>query len=154
MFEKEFYTVSEFAELRGVSKQTIYQQLNKGLKKYLKVVEGKKLISAEALKEKFNQSSTNFKPTFKPTESQVEQPIFEILKEQIAEKDKQITELLEQLKQAQEQNKQLAELLKIEQEINKNNQVLIARAQEPVQIPEEAETPKRKGFFSIFKKNK
>ena len=151
--KKEFYTVSEFAELRGVSKQTIYQQLNKGLKKYVVMVENKKVISAEALKKKVNQSQTNFKPTIQPTLNQVEQPILNFLQEQITAKDKTILDLLDQLKQAQEQNSKLAELLKSEQDLNKANQILIAQAHENQKLLNQDELKhKKKGFFSIFSK--
>lgn len=48
MEKKEFFTVAEAAELLGVSRQAIYQALNKQLKPFSSKVEGKIAIDAAA----------------------------------------------------------------------------------------------------------
>lgn len=71
---KDFLTVKEFAEIANKKPQTIYKQLDKRLKPYVKIDKGQKVISAEALKDfygveqPFQPNSTDFQP--KPTENQ------------------------------------------------------------------------------------
>lgn len=48
MEKKEFFTVAEAAELLGVSRQAIYQALNKWLKPFSSKVDGKIVIEAAA----------------------------------------------------------------------------------------------------------
>lgn len=48
---KDFLTVKEFAEMANKKPQTIYKQLDKRLKPYVKIDKGQKVISAEALKD-------------------------------------------------------------------------------------------------------
>ena len=48
MEKKAFYTVAEAAELLGVSRQAIYQALNKQLKPFSSKVDGKIVIAAAA----------------------------------------------------------------------------------------------------------
>ena len=49
---KDYLTVKEFAEMANKKQQTIYKQLDKRLKPFVKIENGQKVISAEAL-EKF-----------------------------------------------------------------------------------------------------
>ena len=49
--DKEYISIAEFAEQAGVSKQAVYQRLNKSLKAYVKVVDGKKSIDIRALED-------------------------------------------------------------------------------------------------------
>ena len=48
---KEFLTVKEFAELADKKPQTIYKQLDKRLKPYVKIEKGQTVISSDALKD-------------------------------------------------------------------------------------------------------
>lgn len=48
--KKEYISITELAELVGVSKQSIYQRLNTSLKPYLKVIKGIKYIEKSAIK--------------------------------------------------------------------------------------------------------
>ncbi len=50
MSESEFISVQKFAELAGVSRQTVYKRLSTDLQKYVKFVNRKKAISTKALK--------------------------------------------------------------------------------------------------------
>ena len=71
---KDFLTVKEFAEMANKKPQTIYKQLDKRLKPYVKIDKGQKVISAEALKDfygveqPFQPNSTDNQP--KTTENQ------------------------------------------------------------------------------------
>lgn len=47
----EYLTVQEFAEAAGVSKQTIYKQMNSRLAPYVQTIKGQKKIAATALHE-------------------------------------------------------------------------------------------------------
>ena len=49
MEEKKYYTVAEYAEMQGISKQAVYQALNKKLKGYSTKVDGKTMLVASAL---------------------------------------------------------------------------------------------------------
>lgn len=157
--KKEFYIVSEFAEIVGISRQAVYKKLNNQFKPFVNVIKGKKYLSHKALElfprqKNDNQLSTKLS-NCQPTVNQVEQPILNFLQEQITAKDKTILDLLDQLKQAQEQNNKLAELLKSEQDLNKANQILIAQAHENQKLLNQDEPKhKKKGFFSSGKKRK
>jgi len=151
----EYLTPSEFAERRNVSKQTIYQQMKKGLKPYVIKDNGKLYISVKALsnpdnlenQSTFNQSSINNKSTFNQVDLPLIIPESEILRSQIAEKDKQIALLLEQLKTANNQNVELGVMLKREQEINRNNQLLIGEQTQIIKTYTEKKKPLLKRLF-------
>ncbi len=151
--KKEFYTVSEFAKIVGISRQAVYKKLNNQFKPFVNVIKGKKYLSHKALELFPHQKNDSQLSICQPTVNQVEQPILNFLQEQITAKDKTILDLLDQLKQAQEQNSKLAELLKSEQDLNKANQILIAQAHENKKLLNQDEPKhKKKGFFSIFSK--
>lgn len=115
MIKIKYFTIKEFAEKAKVSTQAIYQRLDKDLKSYLQVTDGKKMLSEEALSlfdVKDNTSDNEIiKALLKQLEAKDEQ-----LKEkdsQLASKDVQIKELIVSL--INEQNN-----LKISQEIYYN----------------------------------
>ena len=100
--ERQYLSISEFAEIKGITPQAVYKQLNNKLKDFLIEVESKKYIKIEALSESelkkvdklfdndFNNNSQEFNNPF--------QPFFE---KQIEEKDKQIENLQNLLSQSQ-----------------------------------------------------
>lgn len=145
--EKGFYTVSEFAKICGISKQAIYQRLNKSLKDFVKVEQGRKYISAAAFslfniedfenieaadsKENLNKVEQDFQSTL----NKVEQGEFaRFLQGQIEEKDKQISRLQEELSAANglisKLTLELTEITRQAQELNRNNQVLLLNQKE------------------------
>ncbi len=104
----EYVTIKEFSEQVGVSVQAVYQRLNKDLKPFVKVVDGKKMLSIKA-KDLYS---------IKKDESELLNTLnatLNVLTEQLKEKDKQISEL----------NKRLSEAM----ELNRNNQILISKQQ-------------------------
>lgn len=168
---KEFLTVAEYAEIKGISKQRVYQLLNKGLKPFVQVVEGRKVIdiralSAEELKpiEQGVDPHLNKGLNTNNQELEVLQQALEILKGQLEVKDQQIAELQRENatkdRHIQEQATELARLLSQSQELQRNNQLLLAQKtqteSEPQPEPEVEEVlteveapppPQKKKFF-------
>lgn len=172
--DNKYITVAETAERCGVSKQAVYQRLNKDLKKYVKVIDGKKQLHIEVLQEfskvveqpleqaidkELNNNSSDL---FKLIETLQEQ--LTVKDEQIAEKDKLIQQFqIESQKQSEhsrQQSDKLINLLEQNNKLQENNQVLLGRQQQVEQITEHAEAvtksneekeeepvPKKEGFF-------
>jgi HTH domain. len=53
--KKEYITITELAELLGVSRQSIYQRSNTSLKPYLKVIKGIKCIEKSAINDVYGK---------------------------------------------------------------------------------------------------
>ena len=146
--KKEFYTVAEFAELCGVSKQAVYKRLNNSLKEFTRVENGQKVIAAAAF------------PLFKgqevkqPNNQQVDdveqQGLIPFFQKQIEEKDRLIESLHNDLsianKRIADMSMELAELMKQSQELTRNTQVLLLKETEVKALP------KKSIFSKIFKK--
>ena len=151
---KEYLTIAEYAEIKGISKQAVYKQLNNKLKDYVEIVENKKRLKISVLEENIQPHSTKVEQPIQPISTKVEQPIQPIsteveqpiqpisteveqpiqpfLEAQIKEKDKTIDSLLRQIEALQEQNTRLTELLH-------NSQVLLAVEKQAL-IQEQAST--------------
>lgn len=147
---KEYLTVAEYAEIKGISKQTVYNQLKKDLKDYLIVVEGKKCIKTEVfnlfqsnLNQKFEKDFQDFQPKFETVES--------ILKAQIEDKDRLIERLLEQADTLQAQNANLTEQIGKLTELLNNSQVLLA-VEKNRYIEQETQKKEKKGILRLFRK--
>lgn len=180
--KRDYLTIAEYAAIQGVSKQAVYQRLDGSLKPFLKVIKGQKVLDFAALPEEkkkeleqdssqdssqdsiqrlINLEQQEIMPNVPGNDSLIQ--ILPILEQQLKEKDKQIERLQEEIKtlhtaaaekdkHIQEQAAKLSELLEQAQELNKNNQILIARTQEPPLL-EDGE--RKKGFFSrLFKRQK
>lgn len=110
----ELLTIKEFAERAGVSTQAIYQRTAKDLKPFVQLAQGKKRLDSEALK-LFSASESKQVDCKENTNLQSDILIktLEVLREQLAEKDKQLqaaaeekAELLARLKDAQHAEQQ------------------------------------------------
>jgi hypothetical protein len=147
---KEYFTVAEYAEIKGISKQTVYNQLKKDLKDYLIVIEGKKCIKSDV----FNQVQSSSNPKIE-TDFQDFQPKIEtletILKAQIEDKDRLIERLLEQVDTLQAQNANLTEQIGKLTELLNNSQVLLA-VEKNRYIEQETQKKEKKGIFRLFRK--
>ena len=144
MDSKKYLTVSQYAEIKCISKQAVYKQLNNKLKDFVVMVENKKYINIAALdsteQQKVEQLLNNFKSTVEqPTDNQI-QPFLE---KQIEEKDNTIKSLLKQIEDLQNQNSRLTDIIH-------NSQLLMA-ADKKVFLEQENQKQKRK-FLNIFKK--
>lgn len=92
--DNKYYTVAEFAKKVGISKQAVYQSLEKKLYKYVKEVDGKKYISRDA---------------FSVFNSKLIDTTLEKILIQLEEKDRQIALLSEQVKFQDEEIKRRSE---------------------------------------------
>jgi hypothetical protein len=170
MHNNELISISDYAALKGISKQAVYKQLNNRLKPFLIEVDNRKYISVKALSQ---EEQTKLKGVEQPIQSQVEQPFQPIqpqveqpsqpsptfFEQQIAEKDKQIESLLRQIETLQGQNTQLTSLLQNSQVLlAQQNQLLLGAtteesAAQDTQEPQE-ERKKKKRFNLFGRKNK
>ena len=87
--DNKYYTVAEFAKKVGVSPQAVYKQVNKRLKNYCRLVEGRKVVSKSAFSV---FSSKAVKPNI-----DIDTQVVANLWDQIREKDRQIETLGNQL---------------------------------------------------------
>lgn len=152
--EKQYITVAEYAEIKGISKQAVYKQLNNKLNNYVETVEGKKCLKISVLEENIQPHSTKVEQPIQPISTEVEQPIQPFLEAQIKEKDKTIDSLLRQIEALQKQNDRLTDLLQ-------NSQMLLAVEKQQLISAQEAKTedtaepiqqkPKKK-LFDIFRR--
>jgi len=162
MHNNELISISDYAALKGISKQAVYKQLNNRLKPFLIEVDNRKYISVKALSQEEQTKLKGVEQPSQPFQPQVEQPsqpsptFFE---QQIAEKDKQIESLLRQIETLQGQNTQLTSLLQNSQVLlAQQNQLLLGAtteesAAQDTQEPQE-ERKKKKGFKLFGRKNK
>ena len=111
-----YISVSQYAEIKGISKQAVYKQLNGKLKEFLIVVDKQKFIDLKALNEVEKEKLNNIE---QPVEQQLNNSFQLFFEKQIEEKDKQIESLLKHIDTLQEQNTTLTQLLR-------NSQVLLA----------------------------
>lgn len=95
-----YITVSEFATKAGISKQRVYQLLNKSLKEFVQEIDGKKVIDIKGLElfennENHSRLEQAFEQDLNKTLIDTLNTTIELLNKQLAEKDKQITALTE-----------------------------------------------------------
>lgn len=88
--QSEYIGIAEFAKRVKVSKQAIYQQLDKKLKPYLIVIDGKKKLNTKAISEVYDEQSEEVD---KEVVQEENNQLIEILTQQLMEKDRQISEL-------------------------------------------------------------
>lgn len=96
MENQEYITVKEFAKRAGISVQAVYQNIDKKLKPYLELIDGKKMLNIQALQDIYGV------PEIKDDEQEVDNELISFLKDQLEVKDRQITELQKLLDQQQQ----------------------------------------------------
>lgn len=151
MENNEYLTVTAFAKVVGTSNQAIYQQLNKRLKPYYKVIDNKKMINIKAIEDIYQKSvDTTNQQVFQEDKQELINELKEHIKDlqeqlAVARADKEVKD-----KQIADLNERLAEA----NALNQNNQILISRQQEPATLPEQTETtPAKQGFWArLFRK--
>ena len=105
----ELLTIKEFAEASGRSQQTIYKQIATRLSAYLHEIDGQKFIERKALAEVFKigvQPEENNSDNF---ENNPNNPLYAILREELAAKNRHIEQLTAQLAEQIQINKELAQ---------------------------------------------
>lgn len=98
--EKEFYTIPEAVEELGRSHVTVYKKLKlKEFKKYKKKIKGETVIEAEGLeliRDSLKRSKADIKEEVNK-EEEIKTDIFEIIKLELQEKNRQIEKLQKML---------------------------------------------------------
>lgn len=133
MASEQYITVSEFSKRANVTRQYVYQQLDKKLKEFVKVVDNKKMLNIKGL-ELFTQEEDC---------KVVEQQFSQQLNNQVDSLNKQIESLLDQLKAKDEQIKDLSTMVKQEQALHLATQqklLLLEQKQEHQEQPKEEDT--------------
>lgn len=91
------YTVAEYAKLKGISTQTVYNQIKSGVLNSFKTVSNGKTVTVVEIDEDISKEiGSDFKNSFKPFESNLE-TAFDLLKAENEDLRKQITAKDEQL---------------------------------------------------------
>lgn len=88
--QNEYIGISEFAKRVNVSKQAVYQQLNKKLKAYLIVENGTKKLNTRAILEVYGK--TENQENSKEVGQDLTKALIDSLTKQLTEKDKQLNE--------------------------------------------------------------
>ena len=162
--DKEYLTIKEYAEIKGVSVQSVYKRLNGSLNPFLSTVEGRKVLNRKALGEtfkpfkplnSFNVESEGLKSPKEGNEPHKEkeiasssahaeierinrrnEEIIDELRQQIKEKDSQLKEMSDKLFSLFETNQRL---LENNQSLQLNYQMLLTGKENVVVNGEENE---------------
>ncbi len=173
MGQKTYLTVAEYAQIKGISKQRVYQLLNKGLKEFVQEVEGRKVIDIRALSEnEVKRVEQEFQGDLNKFEQGVEQEVkppnstkfdnssteLDIIRQVLADYKEQLEAKDRQIEAKDKQIDELTRLLSQSQELNRNNQLLLAQktAEQPPQTEAEPEAeiiappaePPKRGFWA------
>lgn len=122
MSENKYITISEFAKAVETSNQAIYQQLNKRLKPYYKVIDNKKMLSVQAIEDVYSKRvDIDNKSTFQAENQELINQLnlhIKDLQEQlsVANADKQVKD--KQIAYYQEENKSLRNMINQEQSLH------------------------------------
>ncbi|WP_329804213.1 hypothetical protein [Holdemanella biformis] len=126
MKSEQYITVSEFSKRANVTRQYVYQQLDKKLKEFVKVIDNKKMLNIKAL-ELFNQEDSK---------QVVDQDLNQLLNKQVDSLNKQIESLLDQLKAKDEQIRELNKSVSKTQELLNQEQTLHLAVQQKLLLLE------------------
>ena len=161
---KEYLTIKEFADLKGVSVSSVYKRLKTTLQPFVEEVESKKVLNIKVLekeglkplKENVEEVSTS---PLQPSSTPSSTSFFE---EQIKEKDKLIERLNKQLEDLQESNKKkddfiqeqsrkLTELLELSDKASEVKQEVVEEViPRAVDIEEQTQPEKKSWFKRLF----
>ena len=111
--EKEYYTIQEYADLKGVSYHAIYKKLNTTLKPFVIEVKGHKVLKKEALEDSFNPQDFNVKEKLFNVKEKIERPSASTIEDELKRinerNEKLIDEMREEIKAKDAQLSQLNE---------------------------------------------
>lgn len=148
MDNEQYLSVKEFAKRANVTVQAVYQRLDTTLKPFVKVIKGQKMLNIKALEELYGVDvEQDIQQDFKENQQDIkgtEQQLIDMLKEQLAQKDKEIDRLYDLLENQQKLN--LAEKQRIYELEQKQAEMeqKAAVEEEPMQAENE---PKKKWFW-------
>lgn len=149
--ESNYISIAEFSKRANISKQRVYQLLNKSLKDFVKEVDGVKMLHIQALeryqrKENKSRIEQGFEQDFNNPLNDTLIKTIELLQEQLSVKDRQIEELTRLLDQSQHLQAQTT------------NKLPEPKAEElgtVVELSEPGQTEKKKkGIFNLFNRKK
>ena len=137
--QNDYITIAEYATRRGVSVSAVYKRLGGTLAKYVKIIDGKRYLSVEALVEEGITPPVEKVEEGLKTAEQTARAVQVALgarEKQRAEKDKQIARLQEEAQELRKSNAEkdvfiqqqagkLVLLLEQSQELQRNNQFLL-----------------------------
>jgi predicted DNA-binding protein YlxM (UPF0122 family) len=163
--EERYYSIFEFAKLVNVSVQSIYKRLKRDdniIHKYVKIKNGKKVISGEAV-EIYKKDAYEYEDITEPEETEepeekentynqiieIYQKQIELLTAEIEVKNRQIEELTTQLKASSERETNYQQLLNQQQQLNGIDKQRVLLLEEQTQTEK-----KKKGVLGIFKRKK
>lgn len=144
--ESNYISIAEFSKRANISKQRVYQLLNKSLKDFVKEVDGVKMLHIQALeryqsKENKSRVEQGFEQGFNNPLNDTLIKTIELLQEQLSVKDKQIEELTRLLDQSQHLQAQTTSKLPE------------PKTEEPgADAVKVSEPKKKKGIFNLFNK--
>ena len=102
--KQEYMTIKEFAAAAGVTEQAVYKQLNNKLSTYSTMLNGKKVLKIEALKEyKSKEVETELTQKLNETEAEVNRLKEQLQQQKVDELSRAVNELKEQLKAKDQQ---------------------------------------------------
>lgn len=163
--EERYYSIFEFAKLVNVSVQSIYKRLKRDdniIHKYVKIKNGKKVISGEAV-EIYKKDEYEYEDITEPEETEeteekentynqiieIYQKQIELLTAEIEVKNRQIEELTAQLKASSERETNYQHLLNHQQQLNGIDKQRVLLLEEQTQTQE-----KKQGILKIFQRKK
>ena len=143
MDKKEYLSILEFAEIKEITPQAVYKQLNNKWKDFVIEVEKKKYIKIEALSEsELKKVDKLFNNELNNNSQEFNNPLQPFFEKQIEEKDKQIERLFRQIEEKDRQIESLQNLLSQSQQLQAADKKLLLESQQK----------KRKGILSLFAK--
>ena len=137
--DKDYLTIREYADLKGVSYHAIYKKLNTTLLPYVKEVKGHKVLKIEVLEDSVNPQNFNVKENlfnvkennFNPSDAEVEpsaSSVEEELKRVNARNEELIDDLRAEIKakdaQLQQLTEKIVDMFETNQRLMENNQKL------------------------------
>lgn len=163
MSKERLYSIKEFAELVGVSRQSIYKSLNQTdsqLVNYMTTIDNQKRIRESALYDIYGIK--NSQPNSQPESTKFTDDIIEILKSQIElyktqleQKDKQIEQLQKLLENEQKlnlaNNPKLLEVVQGGENHDKEQSITVPEQKQPEET-KTTEVNKTKSLFNWFKR--
>jgi len=135
----DWITITKFAELANVSRQTIYTHLDGDLSEFVKTVNGKKSINTNGLQLYLPE----YEPAVNDSNATKNDNIIQLLTFQMTELSRQ---LIVKDCQLTEKDKQIEKLI----QLNHQNQILLLEKKESPepQLP----PPEKKSFWDKFKR--
>ena len=152
----EYITIPDYARARNVSTTAVYKRLEKGLKPWYRVIDGKKLLLSSVLYEEAPKNKPNVTNERSITSNPENITVINLMKEEItrlqAQIDAQRAEIKEKDAKIAEFAGKFAELANQAQHLHAAQTMIEAKSTAAVEdTPAEekpAEKKKRRGFFS------